>query len=78
MFTQRNNKAKCFQDCIVEKKEKLNKNHERLEVSGRGWGVFWIKGLNGGGRKPQTFHLLAPPPRYTEAGSETDACKIWF
>lgn len=40
MFTQRNNKAKCFQDCIVEKKEtkkqKLNKNHERLEVSGRG------------------------------------------
>lgn len=48
MFTQRNNKAKCFQDCIVEKKEKLNKNHERLEVSGRGWGVFWIKGLNGG------------------------------
>ena len=34
MFTQRNNKAKCFQDCIIEKeKERI----EWLEVRVRRW-----------------------------------------
>lgn len=32
MFTQRNNKAKCFQDCIVEKKKKNKEKNEWLEV----------------------------------------------
>lgn len=36
MFTQRNNKAKCFQDCIVEKK-KPNRKMNGLRLKVRHW-----------------------------------------
>lgn len=54
MLTQRNNKAKCFQDCIIEKKKKT----EWLEVSVRGRGgagpvlvCVWGGGYGEGGGK---------------------------
>lgn len=73
MFTQRNNKAKCFQDCIVEKKNKQNRKMNGLRFrwdSGSGDGelglvLSWIRlrwgGWGGLVRKPQTFHLVLYP-----------------
>lgn len=52
MFTQRNNKAKCFQDCIVEKTktEKMNGLRFRCDLGGKvGLVLSWIRrwGLGG-------------------------------
>lgn len=57
MFTQRNNKAKCFQDCIVEKKQNRKMNGLRFRwdsgwVTG-GWSCHgvgmggWVRGVGG-------------------------------
>lgn len=89
MFTQRNNKAKCFQDCIVEKNKTETWMAWGLGETTGGWrgagrGVpfgLWV-GVNGSGPAQETSNLPpCPVPLCFQKrnvkclGSvETDAC----